>query len=169
MLRTFYSYVGKAEAVVAATFLVLMVALIFLGGVARTLGAPLVWTTDFATCFFAWACFLCADVAWRNDGLISIRLLADRLPGHWQRLLTFCNYVLITLFLLYLMGTGLWLSYVSRARSFQGIPEISYSWITMSLPVGATLLLVTTLIKFRREILGEARPKDPQEHRVAYD
>lgn len=169
MLRSLYSYVGKAEAVIAATFLVLMVALIFFGGVARTMGAPLVWTTDFATCFFAWACFLCADVAWRNDGLISIRLLADRLSGRAQRLLTYINYILISLFLIYLIWTGLQLSYVSSARSFQGIPWISYSWVTMSLPVGAALLLVTTLVKFKREVDGEVRQGDPQEHRVAYD
>jgi len=35
MLKAFYSYLCKVEAVVAATFLILMVALIFLGGVAR--------------------------------------------------------------------------------------------------------------------------------------
>ena len=29
------------------------------------------------------------------------------------------------------------------ARSFQGIPEVSYSWVTMSMPVGALLLLTT--------------------------
>lgn len=169
MLGTFYKHVGKTEALIAATFLVLMVALIFLGGIARTMGAPLVWTTDFATCFFAWACFLCADVAWRNDGLISIRLVADRLPERWQRLLTYVNYVLISLFLVYLIATGLWLSYVSSARSFQGIPWISYSWITMSLPVGSALLLVTTLVKFRREISGNVRPADSQDRRVVYD
>lgn len=169
MLRTFYSHVGKAEALIAAAFLVLMVALIFAGGVARTMGAPLVWTTDFATCFFAWACFLCADVAWRNDGLISIRLVVDRLSPQAQRLLTYINYVLISLFLVYLIATGLWLSYVSSARSFQGIPWISYSWITMSLPVGAALLLVTTLIKFKREISGGPRPEESQDRRVIYD
>ena len=145
MLRTFYANLCRAEAVTAAAFLILMVSLIFLGGVARMMGAPLVWTTDLATCFFAWACFLCADVAWRNDGLISIRLIADRLPERWQTLLTGCNYALISAFLIYLVGTGLWLSYVSRARSFQGIPEISYSWITMSLPVGAALLLLSLI------------------------
>lgn len=157
MLRTFYANLCRAEAVTAAAFLILMVSLIFLGGVARMMGAPLVWTTDLATCFFAWACFLCADVAWRNDGLISIRLIADRLPERWQTLLTGCNYALISAFLIYLVGTGLWLSYVSRARSFQGIPEISYSWITMSLPVGAALLLVTTILKFRCDVLGAGR------------
>jgi TRAP-type C4-dicarboxylate transport system permease small subunit len=153
-VRTFYANLCKTEAVLAAAFLILMVALIFLGGVARMLGMPLVWTTDFATCFFAWAAFLCADVAWRNDGLISIRLLADRLPLRLQGILHYANYILIILFLLYLIGSGLWLSYVSSARSFQGIPAISYSWITMSLPVGAALLLLTTALKLRREILA---------------
>jgi TRAP-type C4-dicarboxylate transport system permease small subunit len=41
---------------------------------------------------------------------------------------------------------------VSRARSFQGIPEFSYSWVTLSLPVGGVLLLVTTLLKVRDEL-----------------
>jgi TRAP-type C4-dicarboxylate transport system permease small subunit len=156
MLRTFYDRLCKAEAVIAAAFLILMVALIFIGGVTRMWGMPLVWTTDFATCFFAWACFLCADVAWRNDNLISIRLVADRLPKQMQMLVTFINYALIVLFLVYLIWTGLKLSYVSSARSFQGIPEISYSWITMSLPVGAALLLITTILKFRNEQPGHA-------------
>ena len=49
-----------------------------------------------------------------------------------------------SLFLLYLIVMGLYLSWISRTRSFQGIPEVSYSWVTMSLPVGALLLLVTT-------------------------
>ncbi len=156
MLRTFYDRLCKAEAVIAAAFLILMVALIFLGGVTRMWGMPLVWTTDFATCFFAWACFLCADVAWRNDNLISIRLVADRLPRHMQTIATCINYALIVVFLIYLIWTGLKLSYVSSSRSFQGIPEISYSWITMSLPVGAALLLITTILKCRNEQLGRA-------------
>ena len=61
-----------AEAVIAAVLLILMVALIFLGGVSRVLGYPLNWTTDFATAFFAWACFLCADIAWRKGALMTI-------------------------------------------------------------------------------------------------
>jgi TRAP-type C4-dicarboxylate transport system permease small subunit len=164
MLKTAYSYVCKAEAAVAATFLILMVALIFLGGVARMMSMPLVWTTDFATCFFAWACFLCADIAWRNNGLMSIRLLADRLPERLQGLLECINYLIVIAFMFYLIGAGLWLSYVSRARSFQGIQEISYSWITMSLPVGGMLLLVTTLIKLRREIMGQRMSATPPDY-----
>ena len=47
------------------------------------------------------------------------------------------------------------MSYVSRARSFQGIPEVSYSWVTMSLPVGGGLLLITTLLKLREAMRSD--------------
>jgi TRAP-type C4-dicarboxylate transport system permease small subunit len=148
-MRTLYAWLLSLETVLAGAFLLLMVALIFLGGVARLLHYPLNWTIDLATCFFAWACFLCADIAWRKDALMSIDLLGPALPPPARRLLAYCNYLLITLFLLYAIYAGLWLSYVSRARSFQGIPGVSYSWVTMSLPVGAALLLVTTVLKAR--------------------
>jgi TRAP-type C4-dicarboxylate transport system permease small subunit len=62
---------------------------------------------------------------------------------------------LITAFLFYLLVMGAYLSWISRVRSFQGIPEVSYSWVTMSLPVGAALLIVTTALKVRGELGGE--------------
>lgn len=144
-----YERLCRAEALVAGVFLVLMVALIFLGGVARMMATPLNWTTDVATCLFAWACFLCADVTWRNNGLMAVELISGRLAPAGQRALAWCNYLIISGFLVYVIGAGLWLSWVSRARSFQGIPGISYSWITLSMPVGAMLLLITTILKMR--------------------
>jgi TRAP-type C4-dicarboxylate transport system permease small subunit len=145
----------KLETVIAGTFLVLMVLLIFAGGVARSLHYPLNWTGDAATCLFAWACFLCADIAWRNDSLMSIDLVTERLPERLQFAIRMLNYALITAFLLYLVTMGLYLSWISRIRSFQGIPAISYSWVTLSLPVGAILLLITTARKVRGELRGE--------------
>jgi len=156
-MRRVYAWLCTIEAVVAGSFLILMVGLIFLGGVARLAHHPLNWTTDVATCLFAWACFLCADIAWRKDGLMSIDLLTLRLSPQAQRLLTFVNYLIIGAFLAYLVWTGIHLSYVSRARSFQGIAGVSYSWVTMSLPVGAGLLLLTTILK----TIALARDGDP--------
>jgi TRAP-type C4-dicarboxylate transport system permease small subunit len=153
--------IGRAEALVAASFLVAMVLLILLGGIARLVEHPLNWTGDVATCLFAWACFLCADIAWRNDSLMAFDLLAGRFPESVQKALRLANYTVISVFLLYLIGAGLWVSWTSRIRSFQGIPEISYSWITMSLPVGAALLLATTLTKIRAEVTGGATPPSP--------
>jgi TRAP-type C4-dicarboxylate transport system permease small subunit len=148
-VRRLYASVLKLEAILAGLFLLLMVGLIFLGGVARLLHYPLNWTIDLATCFFAWACFLCADIAWRKGALISLDFLAARAAPALRRGLEYCNYLIIAVFLGYLIYSGAVLSHVSWGRSFQGIPGVSYSWVTMSAPVGGTLLLVTTLLRLR--------------------
>jgi TRAP-type C4-dicarboxylate transport system permease small subunit len=150
-VKRLYERVIAAQAFVAAAFLVLMVALIFAGGIARLLQHPINWAIDAATCLFAWACFLCADIAWRSNNLMSIEVLTRRLPAALQKACRLLNYLIITAFLLYVMGMGVWLSWISRARSFQGIPEVSYSWVTMSMPAGAALLLVTAVLKIKAE------------------
>ena len=154
-MARFYQRLCAAEALVAAVLLILMVLLIFLGGVMRMLGTPINWSTDAATCFFAWACFLCADIAWRNNSLMSIEILMDRLPANLQSACRLLNYAIIVAFLVYLIGAGSYLSWISRVRTFQGIPGVSYSWVTLSLPVGAALLLITTMLKVRSELRGE--------------
>jgi TRAP-type C4-dicarboxylate transport system permease small subunit len=154
-MRKLYERLCAAEALVAALFLVLMVVLIFLGGVMRMLGHPINWSSDAATCLFAWACFFCADIAWRRDSLMSIEVFTSRLPTGLQTACRMLSYALITAFLIYLITMGVYLSWISRIRSFQGIPGVSYSWVTMSLPVGALLLLITTMLKVRSELRGE--------------
>jgi TRAP-type C4-dicarboxylate transport system permease small subunit len=151
-LNGFYHRFCAAEAAIAASLLVGMVALIFLGGVSRVFGYPLNWSTDFATAFFAWACFLCADVAWRRNTLMAIEFVPERLPPRAQKALRLANYLIISAFLAYLAVMGAWLAWTSRERSFQGIPEISYAWVTMSASVGGLLLLVTTILKIRDEL-----------------
>jgi TRAP-type C4-dicarboxylate transport system permease small subunit len=155
-LRKLHTRLGRVEAIIAAILLILMVLLIFAGGLARLAAHPMNWTIDFATCFFAWACFLAADVAWRRDSLMSIEVVTERLPAGARRRLLQLNYVLIGCFLIYVIYAGVLLSWLSRARAFQGIPSISYSWVTMSLPVGAALLLLTTVLKFSDSLRSEA-------------
>ncbi|MET0312577.1 MAG: TRAP transporter small permease subunit [Burkholderiaceae bacterium] len=155
-MKKLYGWICAAEAVIASAFLVAMVMLIFSSGIMRMAGWPINWAGDFATALFAWACFLCADIAWRRNSLMSIEALTSRMPPALQRACRFFNYLVITAFLLYVAAMGLWLSWISRARSFQGMPEVSYSWVTMSMPVGALLLLISTGIKLRDEIAGRA-------------
>jgi TRAP-type C4-dicarboxylate transport system permease small subunit len=85
---------------------------------------------------------------------MAIEFLASRLPATLQKGLRLANYLVISAFLLYLIGFGTWLAWTSRVRSFQGIPEVSYSWVTMSLPIGGALLLITTALKIRDELTG---------------
>ena len=90
-MKRLYAGLRKAQALIAGTLLLAMVALIFIGGLARLWHHPLNWTTDVATCLFAWACFLCADIAWRKNSLMSIDLFTDRLPPKAQRLCIWLN------------------------------------------------------------------------------
>lgn len=155
-MRRVFAAVVATEARLAMTFLVAMVALIFFGALARMAGHPVNWAVDAATCLFAWACFLAADVAWRGNRLMAIDLVAERLPTAWQRWLRRLNLGLIASFLVYVAVAGSWLAWTSRGRSFQGIPEISYSWVTASMPFGALLLLATTVLKMRDEFKAPA-------------
>ncbi|MBE0532190.1 MAG: TRAP transporter small permease subunit [Rhodospirillales bacterium] len=151
-MKKLYEAVCRTEVVMAQVFLVVMVVLIFSAGIARLIGHPINWTIDVATCVFAWACFLSADVAWRKGKLMSVDVITKHLSERAQRSFRMVNYAILTVFLLYLVPTGLYLAWVSRERSFQGIPEFSYSWVTMSVPVCGTLLLITTLLKIRDEV-----------------
>jgi TRAP-type C4-dicarboxylate transport system permease small subunit len=162
-MRAVYALALKLEAVLAGVFLLLMVAMIFLGGVARMLGQPLNWTIDLATWSFAWGAFLCADIAWRRNALMSIDLMAARVPQRVGRAMFYANHLIISAFLVYVIYAGTWLSWVSRARSFQGIPTVSYSWVTASIVFGGVLLLITTVLKLvqalRQDGLLEASPR----------
>jgi TRAP-type C4-dicarboxylate transport system permease small subunit len=154
-MKRAYDLFCRAEALIAGSFLILMVLLIFFGGIARMLRMPQNWTTEAATCLFAWACFLCADIAWRRNSLMAIEIVTERLAPRLQQALRYLNYALIAAFLGYLIYMGFKLTWTSRFRTFQGIPGVSYSWVTASLPAGAVLLLVTTLGKLRAELRGE--------------
>ena len=161
-MKRLYAALCTVESVLAATLLLAMVVLIFAGGVLRTMGNPINWSIDAATCAFAWACFFCADIAWRRNALMSIELVTDRLPPSWRRACAFLSYAIIVVFRVYVLVGGIYLSWIGRARSFQGIPWISYSWVTMSMPVGAVLLLITAFIKIREELAASRHdPADP--------
>lgn len=161
-MRKIYQGFLRIEAVLAGVLLLLMVVMMFTGGVARLMRMPLNWTIDIATWSFAWSVFLCTDIAWRKDLLMSVDIVAERFAPPVQRMLTFVNYALIAVFLIYLAGSGIHLSWVSRARPFQGIPWASYSWITLSLPVGAMIMLITTWLKFKAFLASPSAPAEPR-------
>ncbi|MCU0907228.1 MAG: TRAP transporter small permease subunit [Rhodobacteraceae bacterium] len=139
----------RAEVVLAGLFVIAMVAMIFLGGTARLLRMPVNATIDFATCFFAWATFLSADVAWHRNRLTALRLVPDRLSTTARWRLDLINHGVVLILLGYGVVAGTWLAWFSRTRTFQGIDWISYSWVTASLPVGCALMILTTLGKVR--------------------
>jgi TRAP-type C4-dicarboxylate transport system permease small subunit len=48
-----------------------------------------------------------------------------------------------------MIGYGSWLSYITRVRPFQGIPGFSYTWVTISVPIGCALMLLSVIRKIQ--------------------
>lgn len=143
----FYELVGRAEKLIVGFLLVIIVCTIFAAGFGRSLGYPIRWAMDFSTFLFAWAVFFGTDVAMREDRHMNVEILVSKLPKRVQSYLILLNYVIIIIFLIFLIVYGIKLSYITRFRAFQGIPGFSYTWVTLSVPVGCISLLMTILLK----------------------
>lgn len=146
-MKKIHTFIYKMELFVSKTFLAIISALVFGAAIARTLGMPIVWAVDAATFLFAWCVFFGADLAIKNDKLMSIDLITKRFPIKVQHAIKIMNFIIIGAFLIFLVGYGGWLSYTTRFRTFQGIPGFSYTWVTISVPIGAILMLSTVVEK----------------------
>ena len=148
-MRKFYASICRAELFVAKYALALLCFLVFAAAVARTVGQPISWAIDVATFLFAWCVFLGGDIAIREDKLFAIVLVTARLSWKAQLRLNVVNYAIIGIFLVTMIGYGSWLSYITRVRPFQGIPGFSYTWVTISVPIGCALMLLSVIRKIR--------------------
>lgn len=139
--------IEKIETVIAAICLITSTLLIFLAAVVRSFSQPINWSLDISLFLFAWAVFFSADVAYRDDKLVSLDFILELIPDKLTRIFQILIYIIIFIFLVALVYYGAILVYKTRARAFQGIPNFSYSWITISLPIGAMLLVRSTVEK----------------------
>ena len=148
-MKGFYEFICKQEMLIAKSSLGLLALLVFAAAVGRFLYHPMNWAMDAATFLFAWTVFLGADAAMRLDRLFCIEVITAKLPQKGQLYLKVINYGIIIIFLVGMIAYGLWLSYTTRLRTFQGIPGFSYTWVTLSVPLGCALMLITSILKIK--------------------
>jgi TRAP-type C4-dicarboxylate transport system permease small subunit len=148
-MRDIYGFIGKVEMTIAKYALFVLSFLVFAAAVARLARHPINWANDVATFLFAWCVFLGGDIAMRKNRLFRIDILASKLPQKAQIVLQIINHCIIGLFLRGLVGYGSWLSVITRLRTFQGIPGFSYTWVTLSAPIGCALMLLTVIQKIQ--------------------
>jgi TRAP-type C4-dicarboxylate transport system permease small subunit len=141
------SWAKELEEALAKVALLASSLLVFVGGVARFLGRPLDWSIDLATFCFAWAVFLGADLALKEGRHMAVDTLLVFLPPKARLGVRLFIWGLIALFLLLLAWYSFQMAYLSRARTFQGIPEFSYTWVALSVAVGSLLMGFTALGK----------------------
>ncbi|MHB8772263.1 MAG: TRAP transporter small permease [Syntrophales bacterium] len=148
-MKQWYDFICTKEMQIAKYALGVLSLLVFVAAVARTLHYPLNWAMDAATFLFAWTVFLGADAAMRLDRLFCIGVITSRLSRKAQLCLQITNYSIIAIFLAGMIAYGLPLSWTTRFRAFQGIPGFSYSWVTLSVPIGCSLMLITAILKIK--------------------
>jgi C4-dicarboxylate transporter, DctQ subunit len=151
----------KVEETIVAVFVATITFLIFISAVARSFGHPINWAPDTSLLLLSWVVFLGADTALRRADFIRVDMLLLRFPLKLQKFLYYFYYVLVILFLLLLIRFGVPLSLANTKRNFQGM-QISYSWATISAPVGAMLMILTIILKLinrwkDREIKSEGK------------
>lgn len=144
----------RVEEGLAMTFFAVTAVLIFVGALARTLGAPLIWAIDFAQCAFAWASVLGADIALKRNAHIEIDILVRTFPRGLRRLLAAVWLGAIAVFLAALVYYGTRLTLLNLERPL-GDVGISYGFVTSAIPAGALLMLITALRRLWRGIRGE--------------
>jgi len=142
-----YTYIGKAELLLAKAGVMLFTVLIFLSAVSRSIGRPLGWTKDYAIFVFVWCVFFSADACLRQDKLVTVDIVTIHLSPRVNAWLKVFNWLLIIAFLAFLVYFGVSLTYTSRFVRFQGLPHFSYSWVAVSLPIGAGLMFITSCAK----------------------
>ncbi|NWG04647.1 MAG: TRAP transporter small permease subunit [Syntrophaceae bacterium] len=152
-MKKLYEYICKGETFLIKVFLVFFVALVFIAAATRYAGYPINWSVDMAVCLFAWCTFLGGDVAFRNNKLMNVEFLVSKLPVKNRNVIELINLFIILIFLMALIGYGAKLSYTTRFRAFQGIPWFSYTWVTISVPIGSMLMVITTILKIRGKLL----------------
>jgi TRAP-type C4-dicarboxylate transport system permease small subunit len=141
-LETIYKKFCDIEMIVCASFFIVIVTLVFVSAILRKMNMPIAWTSDVAQLLFAWLAFFGADIALRKGSLVGVGIVTEKLPGKWQHILQNFCYCLMLVFLVVIIHYGFPLAKRNWSRSFQSL-TISYSWVTLSLPVSAIFMVLS--------------------------
>ena len=135
-MKKFYEKVCKLEELIALVLVAGIAVLVFV--------SPLNWAQDVALIAFAWLIFLGSDVAMRGSGLIGVDLFVKKFPAGVQKVLDILFKVIIAAFLCVLIYYGYGMTTSGWARQITSL-HISYSWVTMAVPVGSFFMLISTI------------------------
>ncbi|NEU31068.1 TRAP transporter small permease subunit [bacterium LRH843] len=152
-MKVFYERLCNIEIGLAIICLLVTVFTLVVSAFMRSLGIPINWALDIALLSFAWCAFLGADIAFREGEFVNVDLLFQKMPKGVQTIVELIIYIAIFIFLCALIYLGSILSVSTWHRSFQGIPTLSYTWVTLSIPVTSLMMLITLLIRTYNKLL----------------
>lgn len=144
------------ELAVGAVLLISTVFILTFAAILRTIGFPINWGLDLALLMFTWSVYVGADTALRDDKMVNVEIFQQFLKPKTKKILQLVIYILILLFLFLMVYYGFYLAYSSRFRTFQGIPFMSYTWATLSMPIPSVFMIITTCLKIRNLLKNDS-------------
>ncbi len=144
MIKTIENGLNKLETVIVCVGLAVLIITVFAAAVLRFFGIDMSMSTDIAQLVFAWVSFIGADLAMRKNKHMGVDMLLNKFPPFLQNLIWVFNYILIFIFLAVVTYYGVDLCIRNAARKYQTL-YISYSYATVSCPIGCFLMAITSL------------------------
>jgi len=141
-MKKAYEKFCQVEQVIAMLLLAGITVLVFVSAMMRTFGFPLNWAQDAALVMFAWLSFIGGDIALHSTGLIGVDLIVTHFPKAVQKAIDVVFKVVMLAFLAVLVYFGFQYVATGYKRLITTL-NISYAWVTASVPVGALLMIVS--------------------------
>ena len=148
-MKDILALLRKIELYTAGFLFVSATTIMFVSAFLRMARIPLAWSLDMSLFLAAWSIFLAADCALYRNRLVSVDTFVAFLPKIGQKIMQFLCYMIILVFLVVCVYNGIRLTWLTRARTFQGMPNFSYSWVTLAVPVCFSFMTLTMLGKLK--------------------
>ncbi|WP_201740516.1 TRAP transporter small permease [Paracoccus aeridis] len=130
--------------ILAILFLAGTVLAVFVGALMRAIGHPVAEAPEIAQLLLIWTVVLGAALVMQRGDHIRITALPDALSPAARRVLHLVLVSMMLAFLAYLGWIGGVLAGSNWAREM-GVSGLSYGWVTLALPVGCVLMIVSLL------------------------
>lgn len=158
-MKRFYAAFCKVEEMICNIGFLLMILFVFASALARSFNHPIAWSIDFAQLLLCWVTLLGADVAYRHGRFLGLDLITRKFPIKVRRGIEILVDVIILVMMVILSIYGTKLAIANWSRTFQTLP-ISYSTVTLALPVTCTLLFITVSIELVNRIKNYNTPEN---------
>lgn len=139
------------EQQIAMVLLAAITVLVFVSALTRTFGYPINWAQDAALIMFAWLAFIGGDIALHSTGLIGINLIVRRFPKVFQKGIDILFKIVMLVFLAVLVIYGYQYVLTGYKRLITTL-NVSYAFVTASVPVGAVLMIISVSINLVKSI-----------------
>jgi len=140
--------IALEKSVAGAFFAILILCLIlqvFTRLLPRFLGdwavISLPWTEELSRFSFVWLLMLGASVGMYNQEHFNVTFVVDPLPRELRNPIQFLVYLIELVFVGFLIAHGYWMSEMVWNQIAPAV-GVSYAWVYMSVPVGASLMAV---------------------------